>query len=168
MDCSGAWNNLLALIFLAIGLLAAAIAVAYFWPSAYPLFGAAALVAIVSFGLIPAIKNALNAYASCRGASDKCTISSGVNTLGQAAAVISFVAFLVAGALQIAAIAALLIWIVGAAIAAAIEAAVVPLVYSGMATCAIVILLLLGVLTNAYGYKSCMDQQGTGSGGPGF
>src|SRR5262245_2704220 len=84
MKCS--LNSVAALIATAIASLSAAIALANLWVAAAPLFGAAALVATVSFVLIPAIKNALRAYASCRGPSESCTISLGINNLGQAAA----------------------------------------------------------------------------------
>jgi hypothetical protein len=43
------------------------------------------------------------------------------------------------------------------------QAAVAILVTSGISSCAIVILILIGVLSDAYSYKSCMDQQ-SGSG----
>jgi len=165
MKCS--LNTVVGLIFLAIGLLAAAIVIANYWPSAYPLFIAAGMVAIVSLALIPAIKNALMAYVTCRGASENCSISTTINTLGQLASIISFVAFAVAGAMQIAALAFLFSWFL-AWIGVAMEVAVAALVYSGMVMCGVAILLLLGVLTNAYSYKSCMDRQGAGSGGPGF
>jgi hypothetical protein len=87
MNCS--LNTAAGLISAAIALLLAAIAISYLWVAAVPLFIAAGLVASVSFGLIPAIKNALVDYAQCRGASDKCSIALGINTLGQAAATLS-------------------------------------------------------------------------------
>lgn len=164
MNCS--LSTVVGLIFAAIALLAAAIVVANYWPTAVPLFVAAGLVAGVSFGLIPAIKNALTAYSTCRGPSEKCTIAMSINTLGQAAGIISFIAFAIAAAMQVAALAFLFSWFL-AWIGVAMESAVAVLVYSGIATCGIVILLLLGVLTNVYAYKSCMDQQGAGAGGPG-
>lgn len=156
MNCS--LNTVAALILSAIGILGAAIAMAHFWPTVAPLFVAAAFVAAVSFGLIPAIKNALLAYQTCRGRSEKCTISSLINTLGQAASIISFVSFAVAASMQIAALAALASWVL-AWLGVAMEVAVAALVYSGMATCGIVMGILVGVLTQSYAYKNCMDRQ---------
>jgi len=130
---------------------------AYYWPTAYPLFGAAAMVGIVSFALIPAIKDALIAYAACRGPSSKCSISYSINTLGQAASIISVVSFTIAGLLQVTALAFMASWIL-ALIGVAMEPAVAALVYSGIAACGATILLFAGVLTDAYSYKSCMDQ----------
>lgn len=161
MKCS--LNGVLWLIVLAIALLSSAMVVANFWPTAYPLFAAAALVAAVSLILIPAIKNALLAYAACRGASEKCSIATGINTLGEAAGILSFIAFAIAGAMQIAALAFLFSWFL-AWIGVAMEAAVAALVYSGIAACGVVILILVGVLTQAYSYQSCMNQQGAGAG----
>jgi hypothetical protein len=120
------------------------------------------LVATVSFCFIPAIKNALLGYATCRGPAGKCTVATGVNALGQAAAVLSLISFALAGAMEITALAFIFSWFLSF-IGIGIQAAVAILVASGMSSCAIVILILLGVLSNAYSYKSCMDQQ-TGSG----
>jgi hypothetical protein len=154
-----------ALLWSAIGALLAAIAAAHFWPSAVPLFVAAALVATVSFVLIPKIKAGLLAYAACRGVTTTCTLATGIDTLGQVAAIVSAVAFAAAGALQITALAFLFTWFL-AAIGVAIEVAVVALVYSGIAGCVIGVLLLLGVLSNAFAYKRCMDKQDSGLGLP--
>lgn len=154
MDCN--LNTVLGLVAGASALLAAAIVAAYYWPTAYPLFGAAALVGVVSFGLIPAIRNALIAYADCRGESTKCSISYSINTLGQAASILSVVSFTVAGLLQVTALAFLASWIL-AFIGVAMEVAVAALVYSGIAACGATILIFAGVLTKAYSYKSCMD-----------
>src|SRR5262245_42640507 len=93
------------LILGAIAALTAAIALAVFWIAALPLFAAAALVASVSLYFIPEIKKALVEYAKCRGPSEKCSLAPTINTLGQAAAILSVVSFAVAGALQIAALA---------------------------------------------------------------
>ena len=147
----------------AIACLLLAMALAYFWVAAIPLFVAAALVASVSFGFIPAIKNALIAYAQCRGASGKCTMSLSIDTLGQAAATLSLVAFLAAAVMEVAALAFLYSWLL-AWLGVSIQVAVAYMVKTGLFSCAITILLLLGVLTNANSYKSCMDQQGSGSG----
>lgn len=156
-------NTVYGLIAGAIALLLLAMALAYFWVAAIPLFVAAGLVAAVSFGLIPAIKNALISYAQCRGSSDKCTISLSIDILGQAAATLSAIAFLAAAIMEVAALAFLYSWFL-AWLGVSIQVAVAYLVKTGLFACAITILLLLGVLTNANSYKSCMDQQGSGSG----
>jgi hypothetical protein len=163
MKCS--LNTIATLISSAIAALVAAIVLAYFWVTAIPLFAAAALVATVSVGLIPAIKNALLAYAACRGPSATCTMSFTINYLSQAAAIISFVAFTVAAVLQITALAFLFSWFLSWLFPST-EAAVSVLVQSGLYGCAITAIILLGVLTNAWGYKSCMDKQDASSGSP--
>jgi hypothetical protein len=167
MKCS--LTAVLVLVLLAIACLLAAMGFAaygYAPSNFYFLFIAAGFVAVVSFVLISAIKNALSAYATCRGSSEKCSIASAINNLGQLPYVISAVTFAIAGALQIAAVAALLIWIFGAAIAADIIAQAATLITAGIISCGAGIVLLVGVLTDAYGYQSCMDQQGAGSGPP--
>jgi hypothetical protein len=165
MNCS--LNTVTVLIATAIALLVGAIAIAYFWVAAVPLFIAAGLVASVSFGLIPAIKNALAAYAQCRGASAKCSISLGINTLGQAAATLSLVSFLAAAVMEVAALAFLYSFFL-AVFGVSIQVAVALMVKSGQFSCAITVLILLGVLSNTWSYKKCMDQQlGTGLGGGG-
>lgn len=160
MNCS--LSTVAGLISAAIALLVAAIAISYFWVAAVPLFIAAGLVASVSFGLIPAIKNALAAYAQCRGASGKCSISLGINTLGQAAATLSLISFLAAAIMEVAALAFLYSWFL-AWLGVSIQVAVAFMVTSGQFSCAITVLILLGVLSNAWSYKNCMDQQGSGS-----
>jgi hypothetical protein len=161
MNCSLSTVN--ALIWGAIGALLAAMALAFFWVAALPLFAAAALVASVSFYFIPHIKQALLDYATCRGPGP-CTISTGVNTLGQAAAMLSLVAFALAGAMEITALGFIFSWFLSW-LGVAMQAAVLALVHAGLFSCAVVILILIGVLTNAYAYKDCMDKQG-GSSGP--
>jgi hypothetical protein len=165
MNCS--LNSVAGLIALAIALLVAAIVASYLWVAAVPLFIAAALVATVSFVLIPAIKNALIAYQQCRGPSDTCTMSLAIDTLGQVAATISAIAFLAAAIMEVAALAFLYSWIL-AWLAVTIQVAVAFMVKSGQFACAIAVLILLGVLTNAWSYKSCMDQQHAGGGGGGL
>lgn len=142
----------------AIAALVAAIVLAYYWSSALPLFVAAALVAGVSFGFIPGLKNALVSYASCRGSSRVCSISYAINTLGQIASIISLVGFAIAGALQVTAL-AFISSVILAWLGVTLEAAVAVLVYSGISTCGASMLLLAGVLTNALTFKSCMDRQ---------
>jgi hypothetical protein len=156
MNCS--LSNVVALIWSAIAALLGAMAAAYLWPTAAPLFVAAGLVATVSFVLIPAIKSAILDYAACRGGTKTCPLASGIDTLGQVAATISAVSFGVAGALQVTALVFLFSWFLSW-LGVATEVAVVALVYSGIAACGIGVLLLLGVLSNVYGYKSCMDDQ---------
>jgi hypothetical protein len=166
MNCS--LDTVRNLILGAIAALLAAIALAGFWMTALPLFAAAALVASVSFYFIPAIRKALVEYARCRGPSDKCTVANTINTLGQAAAILSVVSFALAGAMQIAALALIATWLL-AWLGLTIQAAVAILVTTGVAACATVVFVLIGVLSNAYSFKSCMDQQGgnTGPAGPG-
>lgn len=161
MNCS--LSTVAGLISAAIALLLAAIVISYFWVAAVPLFIAAGLVASVSFGLIPAINNALDAYVQCRGASDKCSISLAINTLGQAASTLSLISFLAAAIMEVAALAFLYSWFL-AWLGVSIQVAVAFMVTSGQYSCAITILILLGVLSNAWSYKNCMDQPGSGSG----
>lgn len=165
MNCS--LNTVVALIWLAIGSLLSAMALAYFWIAAIPLFVAAALVAGVSFYFIPHIKNALNAYAACRGPAGKCqSISIAVNALGQAAATLSLISFVLAGGMEVAALGFIFSWFLGW-LGLAMQVAVLLLVKAGIASCVIVVIILIGVLTNAYSYKSCMDQQDPGPESPG-
>jgi hypothetical protein len=159
MNCST--DHAVALIWSAIGALLAALALAALWQTALPLFGAAALVATVAYVLLPKIKQAIRDYVACRGPSQSCSANLTIDTLGQVAATISAVSFALAGALQIGVIASLvsgfLAWLgIGGAVAVA------TLVHSGMVACAIGVLLLAGVLTNLYAYKSCMDKQDGG------
>jgi hypothetical protein len=151
-----------AYIALAIAALVLALVFAALWVTAIPLFAAAALVATVAYVLIPKIKSELQAYVACRGPG-KCSISISINTLGQAAATLSVVSFTLAAALQLTALALIASWFLSW-LGLSIEAAVAILVRSGMFACAITVLLLLGVLTNAIAFKNCMDKQSAGSG----
>lgn len=160
LNCS--LNTVTGLILGAIAALTSAMGLAYLWLTALPLFAAAALVAAVSLGLIPAIRNALLAYAACRGPGP-CSISMSINTLGQAAATLSLIAFALAGAMQVAALGFLFSWFLSW-LGVAMQAAVLVLVKSGLFSCGITILILLGVLSNAYAYRSCMDKEGVGPG----
>jgi len=83
-----------------------------------------------------------------------------IDTLGQAAAVLSVVSFVAAGIMEIAALALLYSWLL-AWLGVSIQAAVATLVYSGIAACATVIAILLGVISNAYSYKNfkCLQLQ---------
>jgi hypothetical protein len=161
MNCS--LTKIAELISTAIALLLSAIVISYLWVAAVPLFIAAGLVAAVSFGLIPAIKNALIAYEECRGASDKCSISQVLDNLGQAAAVLSLISFLAAAIMEVAALAFLYSWILSW-LGVSMQVAVAFMVKSGQYSCAITILILLGVLSNAWSFKNCMDQQGSSPG----
>lgn len=164
MGCS--LDSVYRLISGAIAALLAAIALAYFWMTALPLFAAAALVTSVAFYFIPAIKKALLDYANCRGQSDQCRISLTIDTLGQAAAALSAVAFLVAATMQIAALAFLYSWFLSW-LGVSMMVAVAYLVHAGIVSCAITALILLGVLSGAWSFKKCMDEQQPGGPGPG-
>jgi hypothetical protein len=163
MNCS--LSTVVKWISAAIASLLLALTTSYFWVTAVALFIAAGLVAGVSFGFIPAIKNALAAYAQCRGGSDKCQISPAINTLGQAAATLSVISFAAAGIMEVAALAFLYSWFL-AWLGVATQVAVGLMVRSGQFACAATVLILIGVLTNAWGFKNCMDQQGTVTPGP--
>jgi hypothetical protein len=156
MNCS--LNKVAGLIAAAIAALIAAIGLSYLWITALPLFGAAALVASVAFYFIPAIKQAILDYVACRGPSDKCRISLALDNLGQAAAILSVVSFAVAATMQIAALAFLYSWFLSW-LGVGMMAAVVLLVKAGQYSCAITGLILLGVLSNVWAYKKCMDEQ---------
>lgn len=156
MECS--LNKVAGLISAAIAALVAAIALSYFWITALPLFAAAALVASVAFYFIPAIKQAILDYVACRGPSDKCRISLALDNLGQAAAVLSVVSFAAAAIMQIAALAFLYSWLLSW-LGVSMMVAVAFLVKAGQFSCAITVLILLGVLSNVWAYKKCMDQQ---------
>jgi hypothetical protein len=164
MNCS--LNTVAGLIAAAIAALVSAIALAYFWPTALPLFGAAALVASVAYYFIPKIKQAIADYVACRGTSAKCQISTTIDTLGQAAATLSVVAFALAAVMQVSALAFLTSWFL-AWIGVGMMAAVAALVTSGIFACAITALILLGVLTQMWGYKKCMDDQQSTNSQPG-
>lgn len=167
MNCS--LTNVLALIATAVAMLGLAIGMALLAGYVWPLFLAAALVAVVTLVVIPALKNALQAYADCRGPSQVCSMTSAINSLGQAAAIVSAISFAVAGALQLTALAELAS-LVASWLGVATEVIVAALVLSGEIACGAAIVILLGVLTNALAYKSCMDKQqpasGPGPGGP--
>jgi hypothetical protein len=159
MNCS--LSTVIGLILGAVALLFAAIGVAAFWTTAWPLLGAAALVAIVAFGMIPLIKNALLAYATCRGPSEKCSISTTVNSLGQVASFVSAGSFLIAALLQFTALAFLSNWVT-ALIGGTLQDIVSGFVDTGITGCVIGIVLLFAVLGQAVTFKNCMDQQMSG------
>jgi len=68
--------------------------------------------------------------------------------------------------MEVAALAFLYSWILSW-LGVSLQVAVAFMVKSGQFACAIAILILLGALSNAWSYKSCMDQQGAGGGGGG-
>jgi hypothetical protein len=164
MNCS--LNKVVGLILTAIGLLLGAIALAVFWIAAAPLYVAAGLVATVVFALIPAIKNALLEYAACRGRSDKCSISSAVDSLGVIGLYLSAGTFLAAALLETAALAAYATILLGW-LGVSLQGAAAVLVASGTTGCVITIFVLIGAISKATGFRDCMDAQGGGtSGGP--
>ena len=156
MNCS--LNSVIALISAAIAALAGAIALAIIFFNLPGLIIATILVGTVTFALIPQIKAGLQAYADCRGPSETCTMSLALNTLGQAAGIISIISFAAAIALLITALAfivsVILSWL-GLTLAAAAEI----LQIAGCVGCGAGILILLGVMTNALAYKACRDSQ---------
>ena len=155
------------LIIWAIAYLAVAIALAALWVSAWSLFPAAVLVGSVSYYFIPAIKQALLDYAACRGPSNTCNIKNiGIDTLGQIATVLSAISFLAAGLLELTALALISSWILSW-LGVSLQVAVGYLVKQGIIACLIGIAALSGLLTNAYSYKSCMDNKDSGSGSTG-
>ncbi|HET8888197.1 MAG TPA: hypothetical protein VFQ41_04780 [Candidatus Angelobacter sp.] len=159
MNCS--LSTVYLWISLGIALLILAIGISYAWVAAIPLFIAAGIVATVAYYIIPKIKSALLDYATCRGTAGKCSISLSINTLGQAASTLSVVSFTLAGLMELGALALIYSWFL-AWLGVSIQAAVATLVLAGQFACAITALILLGVLTNANSFKSCMDQQGAG------
>jgi hypothetical protein len=160
MSCS--LSKVGGLIAAAIAALVAAIGLAYLWMAALPLFAAAAIVASVAFYFIPEIKKAIFDYVACRGPSEKCRVNLTMDTLGQAAATLSVVSFAVAAVMQVAALAFLYSWLLSW-LGVSTMVAVQLLVNAGTIACAVTALLLLGVLSNAWSYARCMDQQQAGS-----
>jgi hypothetical protein len=160
MNCS--LNTVIGLIVAAMAALAAAIGMAVIFFNLPGVIVAIALVGTVTFVLIPQINSGLQAYATCRGPSKSCNLSFAltINTLGQLAAILSIIAWVVAAILLAGALtlitSVVLAWL-GVTVAAAAEI----LQVSGAVSCGVGILILAGVLTNALGYKSCRDAEGT-------
>lgn len=145
------------MIFLVIACLGLAIAAAaLFGQSMVALFIAATLVLFVSIALIPALKQAISDYATCRGPSRNCSVSTTIATLGQAASMVSATSFFLAGVLQIPALGLLSNYIT-ALVGETLEYVVRALTYSGIAGCVAGVIIMLGVLTEVLVYKSCMD-----------
>jgi hypothetical protein len=92
------------------GLIASAIVLAYYWPTAYPLFAAAALVAVVSFRLDPSYQERSACLRHVQPAVRELLYFNGNQYTGPSCWHNLLRSFAVAGALQVAAIAALLIW----------------------------------------------------------
>ena len=153
-DCS--LNAVYAWIFGAIGALAAAMALAYFLLNIPALIAAIALVSAVAFYMIPQLRSALNAYATCRGPIRDCSIGQAINTLGQAAAIVSVVAYVLALGFEIAAIAAFLSWFLGW-LGGILTLTALGMVIAGNWASLATIFLLLGVLTDAIVFKNCCD-----------
>jgi hypothetical protein len=72
------------------------------------------------------------------------------------------ISFAAAAVMQVAALAFLYTWLL-AWLGISMMAAVLILVKAGIFACAITALLLLGVLSNAWAYKKCMDAQQEGN-----
>ena len=161
MNCS--LTKTYALIVGAIAMLAAAVVLAYFFLNWIALLAAIALALTVSVAMIPAIRSSILAYVACRGPSQRCSIGSTIDVLGQAAALVSVVSWTIAVALEIPAIAALasffLAWL-GASLAGAAAALRITGIV-GAAACAAV---LAGVATNVAGYAACRDSEAAGGG----
>jgi hypothetical protein len=152
-----------ALIFGAIAMLGVAIVLAYFflnWPA---LLVAIGLAATVSFVMIPQIRSSISDYATCRGPSQRCSINSTIDILGQAAALISIVSWVGAVALEIPALAALAS-ILFAWLGVTLAGLAASLRITGIVGAGACIGVLLGVLTSVIDYKACRDSEGSGGG----
>lgn len=155
MKCS--LNTFVALISAAIACLVGAVALAAFWGTALPLFGAAALVASVSYYFIPQIKNEILAYVACRGPSKCEPPTVAIDNLGQAAVILGIGSFLAAGLLQLTALAFISSWLFSV-IGWGMEFLVAKFVESGVIACGAVAIILGGILTSVLGYRDCMNQ----------
>lgn len=143
----------------AIGLLLLAIAGALIPYNVVGLIISIASVLSVSFGLIPAMRDELKAYDACMGPSTNCgSIASSIDLLGQAAAIISAIAFILALSLEIPAIAALATVIFGW-IGLALEAGAYALKLSGIIACGVTILILIGLVSRVKVYEDCRNAE---------
>lgn len=162
MKCSTTKTYIL--ISSAVTMLGTAVALAYIFLNWVGLIFAIGLAATVSFVMIPQIRHAIREYSDCRGPSQGCDVSSSINSLGQAAALVSIVSWTIAVALEIPALAALasifFSWI-GATLAA-VAAGLRLTGAIGAAACAAV---LVGVATNFASYVACRDSEAPGGGG---
>jgi hypothetical protein len=166
MNCSLA--TAYALIATAITALGAAIALAAIFFNVPGLAVAIGLVLTVSLYLIPRIRDELTAYEQCRGPSTRCSMASNINLLGQAAALISVIAW---GAALVGYIACLVAsasfffaWLCGVLVPLA-----EVLKWSGIVANGAAIAILVGLVTNVANYKSCRDNEdssGGNGGGP--
>ena len=163
MSCS--LTKTYVLISIAVAMLAAAVVLALFFLNWVALLAAIALAATVSFAMIPAIRSSIRDYVTCRGPSQRCSISSAIDTLSQAAVLLSIVSWTVAVALEIPAVAALASFFL-AWIGVSLAALAVPLRLNGIAGAAACAVVLIGVATNVASYAACRDSEATGGGGP--
>jgi hypothetical protein len=153
------------LISVAIAMLVAAVVLAYFFLNWVALLAAIALAATVSFAMIPAIRSSIRDYVTCRGPSQRCSISPAIDVLSQAAVVLSITSWTIAVALEIPAVAALasafLAWL-----GVSLAVLAVPWRLPGIGCAAACAAVLVGVLTNVSGYAACRDDEAAGGGGP--
>jgi hypothetical protein len=121
------------------------------------LVGAIALVTTVAFLMLPQLRSALNAYATCRGSIADCSIIPAINVLGQIGVIGALVFYTLALGFEFAAIAAFLTiilgWLGGILTLTAAGMVAAGNIASGLA----ILLLLLGVLTDALVFKNCCD-----------
>jgi hypothetical protein len=153
------------LIAAAIVALGAAIALAAIFFNIPGLVVAIALVLTVSFYLIPSIRKELTTYEQCRGPSTRCSMASNINLLGQAAMLISVLAWGAALVGYIACLAALLSWFL-AWLCGILVPAAESLKWAGIFANGAAILILIGLRTNVANYEACRDEE-DGSGGNG-
>jgi hypothetical protein len=155
------------LIASAIAMLAAAIAAASIFFNVPGLIVAIALALAVSgipgtnLGIIAQIRLGLLEYDQCRGPSERCRIGPNIDLLGQAASLLSVVAWTIALVLQISALGFItsffLSWL-GVSLAAAGEA----LKWSGIVGAGAAAAVLIGLLTQVRNYEACRDAEGRG------
>ncbi len=143
----------------AIAALGLAMALAYFLLHIPALIVAIALVTTVAFVMLPQLRSALNAYATCRGSISDCSINPAINILGQIGVIGALVFYTLALGFEFAAIAAFLTVVLGW-LGGILKLTAAGMVAAGNVTSGIAILLLLGVLTDAIVFKNCCDSHG--------
>src|SRR5438034_258048 len=89
MPCS--LTKYYAMLVAAVASLSAAVVAAYF--ASIPSLGVAIVAVGAASGLLPFIKDEMNAYARCRGASSTCNMGPNINLLGVAAGILSGISF---------------------------------------------------------------------------
>jgi len=151
---------------LAICLMALAMALASNWPTAFPLFGAAATIALLVSVVIPKMKQALLDYVACRGPSVKCSVGVTLYKIMQVTALLSGIAFALAGALQVTALAFISTFVL-AWLGVATSAIVAVLVSSGILICGTAAVILFIIQGQAWAFARCMDEQDVNVGGAG-